>query len=521
MSNEADKNIYDVIVVGGGITGMVTAWKCQQAGLSVKVLEGRNRLGGRAYTKTETFEGGETYFDFGAHFIGHEKWQKDIWDLCEELGLQHFEQYEGPERDPNPSPYWAGQGANLLVHWDNNNQSHPKVTPYVGGIWPDDIWGDIVMLELLGLVKTMVAAIKNGIEGTLLKALETFGPGDGSVLDWMNNQAAITENVKELVNMLVNVGMSADSKDVSMLWFVFYIASSGGLDQFSNIRFPSQGAQGYRLVKGAQSVADTLGDKLREKDPDAILLNHEVTIAQFGAGNAHNIVRANGNDFLGRHVVFALSPILADKIAVVPPVPRKRRDAVHAMAHGETVMVCVRFKEAFWRNDTSPPREGKVDGTVTPNVNRWGLSGNTLVIGGPIVWAMDNVSYEGANAMFAFIVTENAKQFNGVAPSWRVQDIKRALGAIYGVDAVEKNFISMDWHNWDTDVFSQGCPAGHFQPNATVNQMKEILLDFMPEYQSGQLHFASTEAATVSNGYMSGAVWAGKKVAEKIKKALV
>ena len=63
---------YDVIVVGGGLCGLTAALRCQQAGLSVVVLEGRDRLGGRSYTKTETWQGKPTWFDFGAHFIGHD-----------------------------------------------------------------------------------------------------------------------------------------------------------------------------------------------------------------------------------------------------------------------------------------------------------------------------------------------------------------------------------------------------------------------------------------------------------------
>ena len=40
----------DVIVVGGGMSGLQTAWRMEQEGLKVRVLEGRKRLGGRLVT---------------------------------------------------------------------------------------------------------------------------------------------------------------------------------------------------------------------------------------------------------------------------------------------------------------------------------------------------------------------------------------------------------------------------------------------------------------------------------------
>ncbi|PPA71109.1 phytoene desaturase family protein [Jeotgalibacillus proteolyticus] len=70
---------YDVIVVGGGISGLVTAIYAAQAGKKTIVVEKQCRLGGNAVTnKKETI-----YFNLG----GHALYYGDAYDTFKELGL--------------------------------------------------------------------------------------------------------------------------------------------------------------------------------------------------------------------------------------------------------------------------------------------------------------------------------------------------------------------------------------------------------------------------------------------------
>jgi monoamine oxidase len=68
MSNQKrDNNITDVLVVGAGLSGLYAAQLLQEAGLSVAVLEARDRVGGRVLSQRLT-DG--TTIDLGAQWIG-------------------------------------------------------------------------------------------------------------------------------------------------------------------------------------------------------------------------------------------------------------------------------------------------------------------------------------------------------------------------------------------------------------------------------------------------------------------
>ena len=80
----------DVVVVGGGIAGLITARELTKAGLRVVVLEARERLGGRVWTDHRLgrdLEIGGTWL----HWV-----QPHVWAEITRYGLE-------VTRDPAPS----------------------------------------------------------------------------------------------------------------------------------------------------------------------------------------------------------------------------------------------------------------------------------------------------------------------------------------------------------------------------------------------------------------------------------
>ena len=79
----------DVVVVGGGLSGLTAARRLRAGGRSVVVLEARDRVGGKMWTESV----GGHRVDLGAHWIGPT--QDRIAALARELGVrtepQHLE----------------------------------------------------------------------------------------------------------------------------------------------------------------------------------------------------------------------------------------------------------------------------------------------------------------------------------------------------------------------------------------------------------------------------------------------
>lgn len=73
--------IYDTVVVGAGMAGVVAARDLSTRGHSVLLVEGRDRIGGRTFTDTAL--GGQ--LDLGGGYV---HWtQPNVWTELERHGL--------------------------------------------------------------------------------------------------------------------------------------------------------------------------------------------------------------------------------------------------------------------------------------------------------------------------------------------------------------------------------------------------------------------------------------------------
>ena len=83
--------LFDVVIVGAGAAGLSAARQAREMGLSFKVFEAKNRIGGRTFTDTTSL--GMTW-DRGAHWL-HSADVNPLTKIADELGHPYYRHDEG------------------------------------------------------------------------------------------------------------------------------------------------------------------------------------------------------------------------------------------------------------------------------------------------------------------------------------------------------------------------------------------------------------------------------------------
>lgn len=81
--------MFDVAVIGAGLSGLQAAYSAQQAGLSVVVIEARDRVGGKTWSVP--LASGRGFADLGAAWVNVGT-QKRIGGYIRRLGLKTTKQ---------------------------------------------------------------------------------------------------------------------------------------------------------------------------------------------------------------------------------------------------------------------------------------------------------------------------------------------------------------------------------------------------------------------------------------------
>ena len=144
-----------------------------------------------------------------------------------------------------------------------------------------------------------------------------------------------------------------------------------------------------------------------------------------------------------------------------------------------------------------------------PFWRRGGLSGTALSAGGSINAFFDNPPAAGVPGVLLGFLDGRAARVWGERPEdERRAEVTAVFTRLFGRDASKP--LEYVERAWAAEQWSRGCYGGAFGPSGWT--------DFGPALREpvGRVHWAGTETATVWNGYIDGAITAGRRAAAEV-----
>jgi monoamine oxidase len=398
-------NSADVVVVGAGFAGLVTARELQKRGASVIVAEARDRVGGRVHT-VRPADG--LWLDVGGQWTG--PGQDRIIALGKEMGVDSF-------------PTWP-QGAHLQYHAG-------QLSRYEG---PAPDMDTELVSDFFNAVMTLDGMSKDIPLDAPWDAPRATEWDSQTLQSWIDANMQ-HEGARDFMTMAIEAVYSAEPRDLSVLHHLFYSRSG---TSFMNLIGIEGGAQADRFDGGAglvaERVAEQLGESLRLGRP----------IRRITQANGGVSVEGDGFRYTGKRAVVSAPPPLAGRIEYQPGLPPLRDQLTQRAPMGSVIKAQAVYDTPWWRDD--------------------GLSGRVISDEGPIKVVFDNSPREGSpGVLMGFIEGDDGRVW-----AERTEEERRAITLecftrYFGPKAAEP--VMYVERNWPAEQWSRGCygavfPAG-------------------------------------------------------------
>ncbi|MFD2203421.1 flavin monoamine oxidase family protein [Shivajiella indica] len=399
--------MQEVIIIGAGFSGISASKKLNQANIPFLVLEARDRLGGRVYTKKLSED---LYLDFGGQWIG--PGQDRMYELCREFGLEYYETYD--------------QGNNLL-------DFGKKVRKFKGLIPKLDIVSLINLDLVLKKLERMAKSISLEEPWNHPKAMEY----DRISLAEFISVNCKTISCKKIVSLALETVFASELNEISLLHALFYIKSGRDLNTLINIK---DGAQLHRIVGGMQSLIEKMAAPFHDK------IHFNRTVKKILQEN--EVIKVKGEDFelTCKKLIIAIPPPLVSKLEFEPMLSGKKRQIIDRISMGQVGKCFMVYKKPFWREndfsgqafaDANSPFQSIFD--CSPKDTKYGI-------------------------LMGFTIAKRAREYFTKSKEERKNIMKGKLIQYYGNEAAEP-LLYEDFTMTD-EAWSRGCYAGLYPTGA-------------------------------------------------------
>jgi monoamine oxidase len=395
----------DVVVVGAGLAGLTATRELKDAGWTVRLLEARDRVGGRL--KGDALGNGKVA-DLGGEYFGDKS--TAIAETARSVGVNGFRTYDEGRR---------------ITFLNGRRYEYTGLFPLRMSPATLADFGQAV-LKIERLVRRVPAESPWSAPDAARLDSQTFW-------SWMQRNVA-TSSARAFLTMATEAAYCTSPADLSLLHVLYYANASGGFRYLLEI---SGGIQRYRFDSGAHSIPVRLAERL----PDEVRLGAVVRTIRQRSDSV--VVSGPGFEARARYAVVAVPMTLAGRIAYEPALPGYRDQLTQRMPAGAAIKCLAVYDEPFWRAE--------------------GLSGQVTNNEGPFRVAFDTSPPDGnPGVLSAFVTGSAARRLTQMSRPERraavLEGLVRGLGPRAGkpVDFVEQN--------WLDEEFTRGCYHGFAPP---------------------------------------------------------
>lgn len=450
----------DVVVIGGGLSGLVAARKVARRGRSVLVVEARRRVGGRLLNH-ELRDG--TVIEAGGAFIGPT--QTHIARLARELKVPTFPEY--------------AIGNSVYISSTIGRLEYPGTVP------PDPQIAEAALL--LQLINSYAAEIPVDAPWTHPRAAEWDSM---TLAEWIRANSINDVPIENLIRCWTQPGFGADPAELSFLFVLHYIACSGDEQNVGTFERNSEtinGAQERRFVGGSQLVPIRLSRQLG----DIVAL--DAACRRVVRRDGELVVHTDRGSVRCKRTIVAVPPPMVLGIDWQPRLPLRRRQLMRRMDMGNLMKCDAVYDRPFWREA--------------------GLSGFGIADSGAVRAAFDNSPKDGdPGVLLAFVGGSTWRTYGVQSRSQRRRAVLEGFAQMFGEQALHP--IEYTEHDWNKERWTGGGPVPIMAPGTMTAYGSTLYRN------SGRIHWAGTETSTYWTGYMEGAVRAGKRAATEVLERL-
>jgi monoamine oxidase len=452
----------DVVVVGAGISGLVAARQVARSGRSVLVVEARDRPGGRVLNHRLS---SGAVIESGGAFVGPT--QDHIIALANELEVPMFMEYVDGKSVYNSSGPLGRQTYNGTVPPD------PLVLP------------DAALLQLQLDQWASEVDVAEPWKHPRAKEWDSMTLGD-----YIRGHSVNATGIANLIKCWTQPGFGADPDQLSLLFVIHYVACSGNettKGTFARNSDTAGGAQERRFVGGSQLIPLRLAGQLGSR------VALEAAVTRIDQTSAGAVVRTARGPVACRRVIIAAPPELSRAIQWGPALPPRHLALLNRMSMGDLMKCDAVYSEPFWRQD--------------------GLSGFGLGDHGAVRAAFDNSPADGTpGVLLAFVGGSTWKQYGLSSLAARRTAVLEGFAEMFGEKALHP--VEYVEHDWTKEQWTRGGPVAIMRPGTLTTYGQELRKPHL------RTHWAGTETSTYWNGYMDGAVRAGKRAAAEVLRLL-